>query len=60
MFLAFGPLFDFGFPSRVPASFEPTCHIFYAARVIDFADARPQFLGHTGSSAQWKAGEDAP
>jgi hypothetical protein len=46
MFLAFGPLFDFGLPPRVPAAFEPTCHIFYGSRVIDVNDDRPKFFGH--------------
>jgi hypothetical protein len=56
MFMAFGPLFDFGFPPRVPAAFEPTCHIFYGARVIDIDDSRPKFLGHKENSALWRAG----
>jgi hypothetical protein len=50
MFLAFGPLFDFGSPSRIPKPFEPTCHIFYGARVIDVDDGRPKYLGHKGQS----------
>lgn len=54
MFLAFGPLFDFGFPPRVPPAFSPTCHIFYGARVIDIDDDRPKFLGHEGSSPLFK------
>jgi hypothetical protein len=58
MFLAFGPLFDFGLPSRVPAAFAPTCHIFYGARVIDVDDGRPKFLGHKEASALWKEGSD--
>jgi hypothetical protein len=57
MFMAFGPLFDFGFPPRVPPAFAPTCHIFYGARVIEIDDELPKFLGHKGSSALWKAGE---
>jgi hypothetical protein len=57
MFLAFGPLFDFGFPPQVPSAFAPTCHIFYGARVIDVDDGLPKFLGHKGSSPLWKAGE---
>jgi hypothetical protein len=55
MFLAFGPLFDFGSPPRVPAPFEPTCHIFYGARVIDVHDDRPKYLGHKGLSPLWGA-----
>jgi len=54
MFLAFGPLFDFGTPPRVPAPFEPTCHIFYGTRVIDIHDDRPKYLGHKGRSPVWK------
>jgi hypothetical protein len=54
MFMAFGPLFDFGFPPRVPPAFEPTCHIFYGARVIEVDDGRPKFLGHKGSSPLWE------
>ena len=50
MLLAFGPLFDLGSPPRVPAAFEPTCHIFYGARVIDVPDGTPKYLGHKGSS----------
>ncbi len=57
MFMAFGPLFDFGFPSRVPPAFAPSCHIFYGARVIDVDDGRPKFLGHKKRSALWKEGE---
>ncbi len=56
MFMAFGPLFDFGFPPRVPLAFEPTCHIFYGARVIDVDDGRPKYLGHKENSALWKGG----
>jgi len=49
MFLAFGPAFDFGQPPAVPASFRPSCHIFYGARVIDVDDGTPKYLGHRGS-----------
>ena len=54
MFLAFGPLFDFGSPPRVPPSFEPTCHIFYGQRVIDVRDDKPKYPGHKGSSPLWE------
>lgn len=54
MFLAFGPLFDFGSPPRVPPAFQPTCHIFYGTRVIDVDDDKPKFLGHKDRSAQPK------
>lgn len=57
MFLAFGPLFDFGSPPRIPRAFRPSCHIFYGARVIDVPDGRPKYLGHKDSSPLWR-GED--
>jgi len=60
MFLAFGPLFDLGFPPHVPPAFDATCHMFYGARVVDVDDGRPKFLGHKGSSPLWRAGEDDP
>jgi len=56
MLLAFGPLFDFGHPPRVPPAFRPTCHIFYGARLIDVDDRLPKFLGHKGSSPLWRGG----
>jgi hypothetical protein len=54
MFLAFGPLFDFGFPPRVPPAFAPSCHIFYGSRVIDVDDGKPKYLGQKGSSPLWE------
>ena len=57
MFLAFAPLFDFGLPPSVPASFQPTCHIFYGARTIDVDDDRPKYLGHKGESPLWHDGD---
>ena len=54
MFMAFGPLFDFGSPARVPPAFSPSCHIFYGARVIDVDDGRPKFLGHKEHSPLWR------
>ena len=54
MFLAFGPLFDFGHPPRVPEAFQPSCHIFYGARVVDVNDGKPRYLGHKGSSPLWR------
>lgn len=50
MWLAFPTLFDFGDPPRVPSAFRPTCHIFYAARVMDVADGLPKWSGHKGAS----------
>jgi len=57
MFMAFGPLFDFGFPPRVPRAFQATCHIFYGARVIDIHDDRPKYMGHKDQSPLWKNGD---
>jgi hypothetical protein len=54
MFLAFGPLFDFAGRRRIPAAFEPTCHIFYGARVIDVDDGTPKYLGHKDQSPLWQ------
>lgn len=48
MWLAFPTLFDFG--TRVPASFRPSCHIFYAERVLDVDDGLPKWAGHKNAS----------
>ena len=53
MFLAFGPLFGFGYPHSVPRAFEPSCHIFYGARVIDVNDGKPKYFEHKGASHLW-------
>ena len=50
MWLAFPSLFDFGNVSKVPASFKPTCHIFYSLRVVDVNDDLPKWSGHKNSS----------
>ncbi len=52
MWLAFPPLFDFGTPPKVPEAFRPSCHIFYAARVLDMDDGLPKWSGHSGTSAR--------
>jgi len=52
MWLAFPTLFDFGTPPTVPDAFKPTCHIFYAMRVIDIDDGLPKWSGHKGSSSR--------
>ena len=52
MWLAFPSLFDFGTPPNVPAAFRPTCHIFYAARVLDMHDGLPKWAGHREQSAR--------
>lgn len=54
MFLAFGPLFDFGMPPVVPPAFQATCHISYGTRVVDIPDGLPKYLGHKGSSPLWE------
>lgn len=55
MFLAFGSLFDFkSKPLRdandscldIPASFKPSCHIFFGSHVVDMRDDAPKFRGH--------------
>jgi hypothetical protein len=50
MWLAFPTLFDFGEPPAVPEAFKPTCHIFYAARVMDVDDGLPKWSGHKNQS----------
>lgn len=60
MFLAFGPLFDFGTPPRVPSAFQPTCHIFYGSRVVDVNDGKPKFHGHKGSAEIGEPGSRHP
>ena len=50
MWLAFPEHFDFGSPPRVPAAFRPSCHMFYAERVIDVADDLPKWSGHRDAS----------
>jgi hypothetical protein len=52
MWLAFPTLFDFGQGSETPDSFKPTCHIFYAQRVIDICDNLPKWSGHKNESAR--------
>jgi hypothetical protein len=50
MWLAFPSLFDFGTPRLVPEAFKPSCHIFYAMRVVDVDDGLPKWSGHKGES----------
>ncbi len=50
MWLAFPELFDFGSPSVVPEAFRPSCHIFYASRLVDVADDLPKWAGHKNTS----------
>lgn len=48
MWLAFPTLFDF--EGSVPESFQPSCHIFYGARVMDMNDGVPKWSGHKNKS----------
>ena len=57
MWLAFPTLFDFGVPPRVPDVFRPTCHIFYAMRVVDIVDDLPKWSGHKGKSTLLSDGQ---
>ena len=54
MFLAYGALFDFGTPPRVPEAFKHTCHIFYGSHVVDVGDDKPKFVGAKNKSALWE------
>ena len=56
MWLAFPSLFDFGRIANVPASFKPTCHIFYGSRVVDIHDDLPKWSGHKDSSELFQDG----
>lgn len=48
MFLMMGTVFDW----PTPKEFNPSCHIFYDARIVDVADALPKWSGHKGQSQQ--------
>jgi len=50
MWLAFPSLFGFGGSEAVPEAFRPSCHIFYAQRVIDVSDGLPKWRGHKDRS----------
>jgi hypothetical protein len=51
MWLMFPTLFDFGLPPNVPAAFRPSCHIFYASRVMNIDDGLAKWSGHKDKSA---------
>lgn len=51
MFLAFPTAFRFEH-GEVPASFRPSCHIFYGSRVVDIPDGAPKFEGMKGDSQE--------
>ena len=55
MWLAYVPLFDF--TGEIPESFNHTCHLFYAARVIDIPDEKPKWMGHKNKSPLWMVPE---
>ena len=50
MWLAFPTLFDFGVPPQIPKAFRPTCHIFYAMRVLAIQVGLPKRSGHREKS----------
>lgn len=50
MWLAFPSLFEFGCATKLPETFKPTCHIFYAKRLIDMNDDLPKWSGHKNKS----------
>jgi hypothetical protein len=50
MWLAFPTLFEFGATGEIPEAFRPTCHIFYAQRVVDVDDGLPKWSGHKNTS----------
>lgn len=52
MWLAFPSLFDFGHEEEIPASFRPTCHIFYGTRVVEVGDDLPKWSGHKNYSTR--------
>ena len=52
MWLAFPTLFDFGAPPHVPEAFRPTCHIFYAMRVMDITDDLRKWSGNKDKSTR--------
>jgi len=51
MWLAFPSLFDFP-GGQPPASFKPTCHLFYGQRVFDVCDDLPKWSGHKNQSSR--------
>ena len=50
MWLAFPALFGFGSRADIPQAFRPSCHIFYAMRVVDVGDDLPKWSGHKNQS----------
>jgi hypothetical protein len=50
--LAFPTLFEIVHSTELPESFKPTCHIFYAQRVVDVADSLPKWSGHKNQSVK--------
>jgi len=51
MWLVFPSLFDFS-GEPMPPSFQPTCHIFYGARLMDVDDGLPKWAGHKEQSGR--------
>lgn len=53
MWMAFPTLFDFE-DRKIPAVFQPDCHIFYAERCMDVNDGMPKWSGHKEDSDRMK------
>ncbi|KAL3149425.1 hypothetical protein ABBQ32_002219 [Trebouxia sp. C0010 RCD-2024] len=49
MWMAFPTLFDFE-DRKIPACFQPDCHIFYSQRCMDVNDGMPKWSGHKEDS----------
>ena len=49
MWMAFPTLFDFE-GRKIPKSFQPDSHIFYAERCMDVNDGMPKWSGFEGKS----------
>ena len=50
MWLAFPSLFEFDTQQFLTEAFKPTCHIFYATRLIEMRDNLPKWSGHKDQS----------
>ena len=52
-FIAMMPVFNWGYPAHehIPAAFLPSCHIFYAMRLMDIKDALPKWSEHKNKSS---------
>ncbi len=53
MWMAFPTLFEFE-DKKIPKSFQPDCHIFYAQRCMDVNDGMPKWFAHKEDSEKMK------